>query len=336
MKKYALIFLLVLAALQGAQALLGVLKDQNPTQEASPNLFLLNSYRIILAPALAGLITIVPLLGQYILVPKKLKHSFRQEMLKIMRSKIFQNHPEVRISIFKDAGWTRVFLIYLWENICQPLVWYRGKSMYTWPKWGKYIKVSEREGTEHSKSKTYFFVSKGSWRESEGIAAVARHQNGEKDVHDLADINGIDLFKLDMSEPLGAEALIVQEYMKRSFICNLEALKRVHIKARHLYANVLLDKDRNTVAVLVVDSSNSGTSLITEDAMTRIEGYIELFTSTFLKLLICRLRPQQILSILCSSMCRRLFRQGIALFQEQGKMDCMCRVSFFRRRSPQS
>lgn len=275
MKKNAIYTWLGVSLLVVLQAWLGTLDEKTITDT---HVRLLYNGRPWIVPSIALLIVILDGISRY-KTPAKLRHQFRSDMLKTMRKTIFDNDRDVRISIFKDVWWIRVLFTYFWKNISHPVNWYRSKSRYTYPKKGKYIKVSERVGTEHSISNTYFWLSKTTSRECEGVAAVARHEHAEKVINDLPDIKGIDLFSLDLSSN-SQEALVVNRYIKESLVQNVESLKRVHIPARHLYANVLLDKNANTVAVLVIDSS-AEKSPFTEGNKSKIGGYIELFTSTF-------------------------------------------------------
>ena len=278
MKNYAPLLWILLLVLAVIQAYLGTLDGTKLTKAETPHLMFLYEARYWIVPTIAAFIIIIDGISKY-RTPSKIKHQFRQDILKMMRSKVFQNSRDVRISIFKDAWWIRVIFIYFKANISHPFVWYKGQSKYTYPRTGEYIRVTERVGTEHAKSQTYFWISATTWRECEGIAAVARHENGEKQVHNLPDINHIDLSILDRLNG-SADARLVNQYMEKGYIKDFKALQRIHIKARHLYAHVLLDKDANTVAVLVMDSSGE-VSPFTEEAKQRISGYIELFTSTF-------------------------------------------------------
>jgi len=277
MKSKAFYTWIVLLLLVVFQAWLGTL-DKDSATDSSPHLKLLYNSRFWIVPTIAAIIILLDGISKY-KTPSKLRHQFRKDMLKTMRKTIFNNDRDVRVTIFRDAWWIRVLLTCVRKNFLHPVKLYQGRSQYTFPKKGKYIKVSERVGTEHSESNTYFFISNTTWRECEGVAAVARHENGEKVVNDLPDIKNIDLFSLDLASG-SAEAAIVTRYMEEGLVRDFEVLKRIHITARHVYAHVLLDSKASTVAVLVIDSSADVTPF-TEENKSKIGGYVELFTSTF-------------------------------------------------------
>jgi hypothetical protein len=279
MKTSAAIFICLVLGLQVLQAFVGILDGAKLTKEADPWLFWINEYRMVTIPSLAFLVALFPFASQWIIVPKKVKHETRGAILKIMLGNIFENRKGIRITIFKDVWWIRVAGLWLKKNLRHPVIWYRGKSKYTFPKWGKYIQVSERVGSEYLKSKTYFYYSENTAKECEGIAAVVRQSNGEETAVDLPDINNIDLAKISLLET-STDANRVKKYMKKGFINELETLKRIHVKARHFYATILVDKRAKSVAVLVIDSDTQA-SPFNDVVMSKINGYVELFSSAF-------------------------------------------------------
>lgn len=280
MKKSAVLYIAVAALFSGVSVFISNLKTES-VQPQSDHQFLFSVFenKLYILPTMALISAFIPLIGQYILVPKQIKHDLRKKILSIMMSNVFNNNQNIRITIFKDVWWIKVFAFYIKSNLRHPTLWYKGKSKYPYPRYGKYIRASERIGTENPKSKVYFYYSLKTQSECEGVAAVARQKKGEQKAFRLPNINHIDFINIHSLEN-SEHKVVIGEYMRKSFINNFKTLKRLHIKARHFYAHVLVDSNAKTVAVLVVDC-NGATSPFDEIVLSKISGYVDLFSSAF-------------------------------------------------------
>jgi len=238
----------------------------------------LNVWRYWVSGLLAVSIAIFPTLREFF-GPAQVKKAMKQALMETIISDVFNGEKlKVRVTIFKDIGWTKIFLIYLWHIICHPIVWFYSSNKQI-PKYGKYVIAIKRIGTENEKAGMYFYYSPKSFRESEGIAGYVRQTLLETKREDLPDINNVNLDVINIKSR-SVEAQNVRTYMKDGYIRDINTLKRLHIRARHFYGNILYNSKAEPVGVLVIDS-NQDQSPFDDVCIDKLGGFVKLFSATF-------------------------------------------------------
>ena len=200
----------------------------------------------------------------------------RERIMEIMMRELFDNNrDEVRITIFKDTNTYRHSLIYL--KLCGAR-WKSGKVLP--PRWGKFICIKERlRGADFTKSKTFFRFS-DSRKSSEGIAGQVRTSFAVVVRGGLPDISDIDLTKIDIQQKRQGDVKRVRDYMALGYVTNFETLKRINVKSKHFYGNILQNSSGDPKGVLVIDSIQAQNPFDNSAILQQLSYYQELFTPT--------------------------------------------------------
>jgi hypothetical protein len=211
--------------------------------------------------------------------PRRLARQMRQHIMQTMVGELFgRDRNKIRVTVFEEASWRRVCFIFLCTSLRHPVRWYKSDNRLP-PRYGRYVLASQRVGSENPNPNTYFYYSAKTAKDCEGVAGHVRHQEAEIVIHDLPDINGIDLRSVTLSDTRSHAAQKVNKYMKKGFVSDVETLKRLHIKARHFYGNILYNGKSEPVGVLVIDSIQD-ISPFDDSAVTKLAHYTKLFSPT--------------------------------------------------------
>jgi hypothetical protein len=211
--------------------------------------------------------------------PKQIKSAMKRTIMETIINDVFDGDKiHTRVTIFREVSWVRLCGMLISNAVRHPIQWLkkRGKGV---PKLGRYLKVVNRIGTENEKSSIYFYFSKQTSRHCEGIVGLARQTETEIRVEDLPDISGVDLTTVDLTSK-SQTAKKVKLYMNRGRIEDIETLKRLHVRARHFYANVLYNSNSEPVGVLVIDN-NEPISPFTADRVDKLSAFVKLLSPTF-------------------------------------------------------
>jgi hypothetical protein len=232
------------------------------------------SYKLPIA-LIGGFIVSLSALTKDLYAPRKQFKDIRILIMKTMLDESFNGAKEhVRITIFKDTRWL-VVLYHYYKDFCRHPLEKRAAR----PKLGKYIMATERVGTENPYSKACFYFSPKSARFSQGIAGKVRQKESELVASNLPDISDLNLHEVNFRDERNPITLRVKEYMKLGHIDDIETLKRLHIKARHFYGNVLYNKSGDPTGVLVIDDTRENNPF--DDAtVTKLAHYLKLFSPT--------------------------------------------------------
>lgn len=211
--------------------------------------------------------------------PKQVKALMKKAVMETIVSDVFNGDKvNTRITIFRNCGWFGICFMLFQNMISHPVVWFRGGNKII-PKFGKYLRVASRIGTENEKSTIYFFYSSKTSKECEGIASFVWQTGSEVKEENLPDISGVDLDTINLQDnsPITKR---VKKYMQKGRINDVETLKRLHVRARHFYGNVLYNANSEPVGVLVIDN-NQAESPFSDERIDKLGGFVKLFSPTF-------------------------------------------------------
>lgn len=260
------------------QVVIGVLQfiNQEKVNEQQPGIL-----KYILAFLLAwnlyiaffGTVTITSLtLLKNFFEPRQLKKEMRKKIMDTMMDEVFNNERgQIRITIFKDVNFTKHMWLFVKQLIGNTI-----KRRRT--NWGGYVSVRERLGSEFTKSNTYFYFSPDTREKCQGVAGTVRQSYEEVIVPDLPDIRSINLDTIDIKGKK-ADDKLVREYMRRGLIKDLDTLKRLNSRARHVYDSVLQNSDGKPRGVLVIDSIQDVNPFV-EEVPKKLSHYLQLFSPT--------------------------------------------------------
>jgi hypothetical protein len=211
--------------------------------------------------------------------PRKLARQMRQHIMQTMVGELFGgDRNKIRVTVFEDASWKRVCYIFMRASLRHPMRWFRS-TRWLPPRYGRYVLASQRVGSENPNPNTYFYYSMMTAKDCQGVAGYVRHQEAEIVIHDLPSINELNLHSITLSDTRSPIARKVKKYMEQGFVSDFETLKRLHIKARHFYGNVLYNNKSEPVGVLVIDSIQD-MSPFDDSAVTKLAHYTKLFSPT--------------------------------------------------------
>lgn len=213
-------------------------------------------------------VTILPT-ADHFSTPYELQKVMRRKLMETMKKELFAGHKgDLRITIFKDANIFRRIGIY-----CR-----QANTGIRHIKRGDYIYAKERLGSQFEDAKTYLYFSKQNRKKCEGVAGVVRQSREEKVVHDLPDIEDVDLDQVNLKGK-SARDNAVRVYMSEGYIRDFATLRRINIKGRHFYSNILQNKDGDIKGVLIIDSTQAR-SPFDEATVVRLSHYVEMFKPT--------------------------------------------------------
>lgn len=224
--------------------------------------------RFAIAIVLALTLELLNILRNYLSRPSNLTKEIRQTIMDAMMGELFRNDTwNFRISIFKDASFLRNRWMYLKRFFSSKTAWKEISQ--------KYVYVWDRLGRPNSKTCLRFHASKE--KRCEGVAGQCRHTGLDLLVEDLPDLSKIDLLAIDI---LGRthQAKVVRHYLDDGYV-NMQTLKSLNRKARHLYGNVLTDEKGNIKGVLVIDNFEQ-VSPFDDEVLKKIPYYLKIIAST--------------------------------------------------------
>ena len=208
--------------------------------------------------------------------PKRFSRKIRQAIMNSIIKDLFNNNgKEIRVTLFRDAGIMRNIFFYAKDFLNSFGDKYKSKNRF---KMKKYIYAKERVGTEYLNSRTYFAYSLQTEKECQGIAGRARHFLESIEVSNLPDIKNCNLNEIDMRKKKSQIVKSITEYMVRGYIKDFETLKRLNIRSRHFYGDVVYNREGKPDGVIVIDSVQDN-SPFSEDIKRRIAVYKELIGS---------------------------------------------------------
>lgn len=211
--------------------------------------------------------------------PRKRAREIRKRILETLSVDILNDDKNnYRVTIFKRANFFRTLLIYK-KLFLQNLKNRRKRGKFIYPKWKNYIIVWDRLGTEHKKSKTFFYYSSDTLRDCQGVAGAVMQAFSDIVADDLPDIDDIDLNAVDMLNNRSPQTRKIIDYMDRGYVNDFETLKRLNRKARHIYGNILNDLRGDPKGVLVIDSFLP-TSFLTPEIRQRLSHYATIIGAT--------------------------------------------------------
>ena len=169
---------------------------------------------------------------------------YRQLIMETASRELFGgNHTGIRITLFRDVGFWKAIPLYLY-SVRHGFI--RFTDIHK-----AYIQVWERHGTEWGKSKTFFVYSPQTSKDCDGIVPLVRQSGESLGRFDLPDISDTDLTALQHGTRLPGD---VTDYMIRGNIRSLDTLQRLHVRPRHVQADLLTDSGGRTIGVLALDS----------------------------------------------------------------------------------
>jgi hypothetical protein len=231
-------------------------------------------------PIAAGLIFLVAVLTAWkeLIAPRAKSKKLRQKIMGVLLEELCSGDKNnYRISIFRKARVLRRLHIYLIQAVDYWKAWRNGEK----PAFlrGEYVYVSERLGTEHPNSKTFFHYTPDTARRCQGVAGACMQGLTDIAVTDLPNIDTLDLNTLDLkNKKLGATKL-VRDYMSRGYVSDIQTLRRLHKKSRHIYGNILNNLEGDPRGVLVVDSFLDQ-PFLNEDVIKRLGHYATIIGAT--------------------------------------------------------
>lgn len=203
--------------------------------------------------------------------PRRQAKEIRQEVMEAMLEELFKKDElNTRITIFKDANlWNRI-------RINTKQIWRERQLGFD-----HYVYISERLiGKDYPKSKTYFQFNPNEEKGCVGIATVARHRGEDVIVRDLPNLEHIDLNDERLENKNTKISRLVRRYMRESYLGDdIDALKRINRKAKHIYGNILSNKYGEYKGVLVIDSFQDEFPF-DESVRKNISYYIKIIAST--------------------------------------------------------
>jgi hypothetical protein len=224
--------------------------------------------RLTWTVSIAVIIGLGTLAKEFLAKSDSIAKHIRQTVMAAMLDECFpDDKPNIRISIFRDAGFFRNRWIFIKKLFTTKTGWktIRHKYVYVWDRLGK------------PKSKTYFRYESKSETLCRGVAGVARFQESDVLVLDLPDIKNITLQTLNITAK-SKEAKKVRRYLKEGYI-DFETLKKLNRISRHLYGNVLTDEKGAFKRVLVIDSC-ADNSPFNDFVLQNIPYYLKILAST--------------------------------------------------------
>lgn len=281
----AIKWIIVIALITVTPVLISNLEALNPTMQTSdkgfyPFLKFVHDWRIVSLPIFALLAIAVPTL-KMAWTESRVKKAVRKKLLDTLLTDVFKADAQlIRITIFRDTNWFKVFWIWLTDSFWHPIKLAKRKGIHPFPRYWSYVIATERAGSENPHPNTYFrFVAKTA-KQCEGIAAYTKQLDSDRErkFENLPDINGIEI---DNWEALTDEQRTnVETYVEATYLQDKRVLKRLHLKARHFYTMVLRDHMLESRAILVVDSITNE-SPFSDSTDKEIVGYIKIFSTTF-------------------------------------------------------
>lgn len=233
------------------------------------------TYNLWIAVICGLIVAVIPAIKD-IYYPRQQHKIMRRKIMETMMQDLFGNNMgSVRITVFRDANMFRHALIYaklLLENL--------KSNVWKLPRKGKYIYIKERLGTEFTESKTFFYYSPETRKKCQGVAGVVRQSLEEIVVKNLPDIETIDLSTVNIKSRKSSDSKKVLEYMDNGHVRDLETLKRIHVRAKHFYGNILQNSDGTPKGVLVIDSTLPECAFEDPSVMEKLSNYLTLFTPT--------------------------------------------------------
>lgn len=213
-----------------------------------------------------------------LITPRTKAKQLRQKFMDTLLEELLNNdRNNYRISIFKRATLFRRLRIYTRQAIDYVKCRRRGEKPLFLR--GKYVYVSERLGTEHPKSNTFFHYSPDTMKKCQGVAGAVMQGLSVVIVPHLPDIEGIDLLTIDLKNKKSPNTRKVRDYMRRGYVSDIQTLRRIHKKSRHIYGNILNNMEGNPKGVLVLDSCLEG-SFLTEAVVARLGYYATIIGAT--------------------------------------------------------
>lgn len=219
----------------------------------------------------------------YLYAPRRRTREIRLTALETLRLELLNNdHNNYRITVFKEANYFRRMVIYgrlFIKSLKNRKNDRKKRRKFTLPKRGRYIIVWHRLGTEHEKSKTFFYCPRHTISETQGVAGAAMQSLTDIVADNLPDIANVDLSSVDLTKLQSPTTRAVAEYMRKGYIKDFDTLKRLNKRARHIYGNVLQDSSGEPKGVLVIDSF-LGESFLTEDVIRKLGHYVTVIGAT--------------------------------------------------------
>jgi hypothetical protein len=256
----------------------GARNAESPSWSLRALIFVADNKPLILG-LMAALSAATSLLGE-VIWPRQYAKEVRRQLMRNLLSRVAGNNPvDYRVTLFLERGRLLSFLLFLKDYFGWRSSNYRNTRVCHQPRYGRYVQIADRVGSQHPASKTCFPGATASVDDAEGAAGRAWQTKSAQDVEDLPDIRNVDLSSLDL---LGDSptAKGVRQYMERGFIRRVETLGRLKVRARHFYADVLTSKSGEYVGVLVIDSV-SPQSFLTDETRLWIASYCASIGYTF-------------------------------------------------------
>jgi hypothetical protein len=235
-----------------------------------------SDYRLIVAISL--ILAIALLTGwKELASPRKKARELRQKIMDALLEELLSgDRNNYRISIFRKATLVRRLRIYLVQAFDCYKCWRKGEKPIF--RRGKYVYVSERLGTEHPSSKTFFYYSPDTIKKCQGVAGAVMQGLSVIAVQDLPNIENTDLTTIDLKNKKSPITRKVRDYMNRGYVSDIQTLRRIHKKSRHIYGNIL-NNAKGPEGVLVIDSFLEQ-SFLDESVITRLGYYATIIGST--------------------------------------------------------
>lgn len=212
-----------------------------------------------------------------LLSPRKKAMELRQKIMDALLEELLSgDRNNYRISIFRKATLFRRFRIYGKQAGDCYRCWRKGEKPIFLR--GKYVYVRERLGTEHPNSRTFFYYSPDTIKKCQGVAGAVMQGLSVIVVPDLPDIEGINLVSIDLKNKKSLFTRRVRDYMSRGYVSDIQTLRRIHKKSRHIYGNIL-NNAKGPEGVLVIDSFLEE-SFLNDSVITRLGYYATIIGAT--------------------------------------------------------
>jgi hypothetical protein len=279
-KKQYLVWIIQILLFTGVTSLQFVDKESAGTEEGLSKhlcIFIFN-HRLAISIVAGSLLAVIT--GWATLYePRKRAREIRKKILETLSVEILNDDQNnYRVTIFKRANFFRTLVIYK-TLFLHNLRNRSPKAKFIFPKWKNYIIVWDRLGTEHSKSKTFFYYSSDTLKDCQGVAGAVMQAYSDIVADNLPDIDNIDLNTVDMMNKRLLETRNIIDYMDRGYINDFDTLKRLNRKAKHIYGNILNDLRGDPKGVLVIDSFLP-VSFLTPEIRQRLSHYATIIGAT--------------------------------------------------------
>ncbi|MBO6584771.1 MAG: hypothetical protein JJ953_01565 [Gracilimonas sp.] len=222
---------------------------------------------------------------RYFLI-KKQPSDFRKAIMEELLEDKFDNNRDMRVTLFADIGrikpywyYCKGFIYYVYSKIGTAFFNWFGDPNVKFPQKGRYIKVIQRAGWEIKDSDTKFFYTPNTIDNCEGIAARVIQNYESIQITSLPKINDIDLNKINLNDQNDPEAVKVREYMDKSYISDINTLKRLNSRSIHFKADAIYGKT-GPVGVLIIDCIK-GINPFTDLESDELNPYLNLIGSTY-------------------------------------------------------